>query len=178
MEQEPVSQYEIREATLADVPGVRRVQSESWLVTYPNEERDVPLSWVQERIKRWLTPEKLEESKQIVAKVISDPTQFYRLATLGDKIVGFVHVLTKEDGVKELEAIYTDPTTFGSGLAQQLMEQADGWIEGVDVTLVVASYNNRAIRFYEKCGFMKIEGSEHMYADKISVIRMKREGNN
>jgi len=41
--------------------------------------------------------------------------------------------------------------------------------------LEVATYNHRAIRFYEKYGFVVVEGTEHLYRDKIPVIMMKRE---
>ena len=107
---------------------------------------------------------------------MADPTQFYRIAEFDGKIVGFIHITTKQDGRKHLEAIYTSPETFGTGVGQELMEQANVWIGDSPATLEVATYNERAIRFYEKNGFKKIEGSDHFYAEKMPVIDMIREG--
>jgi ribosomal protein S18 acetylase RimI-like enzyme len=51
------------------------------------------------------------------------------------------------------------------------------WIgDGSDVVLEVVSYNQRAIRFYEKFGFEKVGESEHMYRDKMPVMTMIRKG--
>ena len=99
-----------------------------------------------------------------------------RLATGGDKVVGFVHLSTNEDGTKEFEAIYTDPATFGTGLGAMLMEQAMEWVGPADTMLTVASYNERAISFYQKNGFEIIAGSEHLYVDTMPAVRMIRKG--
>lgn len=175
MENERTPQFEIREASPGDAVKTRKMQAESWLATYPNDENGVSYQWVKERTDGWLTADRLEESKSIFAKVISDPTQFYRLATAGDRVVGFVHAKTNDDSTKELEAIYTDPETFGSGLAQRLMHRADQWLDGVETTLAVASYNVRAIRFYEKNGFKVMDNPIIMFKDKIPLIKMLRE---
>ena len=45
-----------------------------------------------------------------------------------------------------------------------------------DAVLEVVSYNQRAIRFYEKFGFEKVAGSERMYRDKMPVMTMIRKG--
>lgn len=172
---EKESEFKIREATSDDAAKARSMQAESWLATYPSEKNGVPYEWVKQRTDKWMTPENLEESKQIIAKVLGDSNQFYRLAEKNGEVVGFVHVLTKDDGTKQLGAIYTNPRTLGSGIAQRLMGVADEWIDGTQTTLEVVSYNDRAIRFYEKHGFKKVEGSEHMYADKMPVINMMRE---
>ena len=58
-----------------------------------------------------------------------------------------------------------------------LMSRAMEWIgDGSDVVLEVVSYNQRAIRFYEKFGLEKIAGSERMYRDKMPVMTMIRKG--
>jgi ribosomal protein S18 acetylase RimI-like enzyme len=176
MEKEQVPQFIIRKGLPTDAVGARKMQAESWLATYPNQEAGVSNEWVKDVTDQWLTPENLERSQQILKAALDDSTAFYRLAENGEKIVGFVHAATNDDGTKELEAIYTSPETFGSGLGQQLMDVANEWIGDIDVTLKVAIYNERAIRFYEKNGFKVVEGTEELYKEMIPIVQMKRKG--
>lgn len=178
MEKEQVPSYDIHEPRLEDVPSIRAMHRDSWLAAYPNDEYDVSYEWVKDWVDTWLLPEKLKESEEIVKGIIDDSTQFHRIATLGERIVGFIHILTNEDGTKELEAIYTHPDTFSTGLGSQLLQEADKWINGAETQLTVVVYNDRAIKFYEKHGFVKKEGSESVYADKLPTIRMIRKGKN
>ena len=176
MEKEPALQFDIRPATIDDVQSIRGMQAESWRVTYPSDEHGVSQEWVDAKTSQWMTPDKLELSKQHLGSVFADPTQFYRVAYQGDRVVGLIHVSTKEDQTKHLEGLYTDASVHGTGLAQQLMMLADEWVGDMRVTLEVASYNARAIRFYEKHGFRIIPGSKHLFADTISTVDMVREG--
>ncbi len=168
-------EYIIRQATLADIEPTRRMQAESWRETYANEAAGVSQEWVDDITAGWFTPEALENSREIMGKLLADTNQFYRLAELDGRVVGFVHAARKDDGTVELEAIYTAPDTFGTGLGQQLIDQAIAYANGAEMSLSVVSYNDRAIRFYEKNGFCIIPESEAMYRDKMPIVRMKRE---
>ena len=177
MERESVPQFTIREATVTDTEALRRMQAKSWIATYPNDEYGVSREWVEEYVTTWLTPEALERSRSIVEEAIDDRDGFYRLAERDGEVVGFVNATTRDDGTKELKAIYVRPDMFGSGIGGQLMSQAMAWIgKESDAVLEVVSYNQRAIRFYEKFGFKKVAGSECMYRDKMPVITMMRKG--
>jgi ribosomal protein S18 acetylase RimI-like enzyme len=176
MEKEPIPQFTIREGLPEDAARTRAMQAESWLATYPDEEAGVSYEWVKNLTDSWLTVEKLDQSCEILTDIINDPEMFYRLAESGSKVVGFVHAATNDDGTKELEAIYTSPETFNSGLGQRLMNMANEWIGDTETTLKVAKYNARAIRFYEKNGFRVVEGTEELYREMIPIITMKREG--
>jgi ribosomal protein S18 acetylase RimI-like enzyme len=179
MDKEPLMrQFEIRSATIDDVPGIRAMQAQSWLETYPNEENGVTKEWVNDKTVDWMTPEKIDVSKKHLSAVFADPTQFYRVSYRGNDVVGLIHVSTREDETTHLEGLYTDASVHGGGLAQELMALADDWIDGKQVTLEVASYNARAIRFYEKHGFKIVSGSGHLFANTIPTIDMIREGDN
>lgn len=175
-EREPLANVTVREAVVEDVVALRSMQQASWRATYPNEAEGVSKEWVYDRTEKWLTPEWIAESTRRLEKVISDPTQFYRLAEVDGEIMGFVHASTDLDKSKYLEAIYTSPDTFGRGVGAQLMDQAIEWAGESDFILEVASYNQRASRFYEKYGFYKIPGSEHLFADVMPSVFMKRPG--
>ena len=178
MNLESKPQFAIREATVDDTEAIRRVQAESWLVTYPSEENGVSYEWVKERTDGWLAPEKIEESKKIIETSINNSTGFYRLAEREGQVVGFVHASTNEDETKQLDAIYVRPDMFGTGLGHELMSLTLGWAGSKEITLEVARYNERAIRFYQKFGFAKVEGSEGMFKDVIPDMKMRREATN
>lgn len=176
MERDRTHHYEIRRIQLDEVLELRQLQAASWRATYPNEEHGVNCVWVEERTAGWLTPERIDESKEFIQTVLNDQSQMHRVAAEGGRIIGFVHATKRDDGAQELNAIYTDPDTFGTGLGDKLMAVADEWFGEGDVMLEVAVYNYRAIRFYEKHGFVIVPGSERKYSDVIPVVKMVRRG--
>lgn len=165
----------IREATVEDTEAVRRVQAASWLATYPNEEFGVPYDWVKERTERWLTPEKLEQSKVRIEQSLNDPQGYYRLAEINGEVVGFVHGSSKEDKTKKLEAIYVRPDVIGTGVGGRLMDGFMEWAGEGEIELEVAVYNERAIGFYSRYGFSPVEGTEYLYEDIMPVMVMRKE---
>ena len=162
----------IREATPEDAEPTRRMQAQSWLDTYPNDERGVPREWVEQRVAKWFTPEGLARTREIMA----DPEQFYRVAELNGQIVGFISGWIRDDDQGEL-AIYTEKSMHGTGLATDLMNQLDEFWRAKQVKIVrlrVADYNERAIKFYEKFGFAIVPGSEALLDEKIPNVKIER----
>lgn len=178
MDIEPKPQFIVREATVDDTEAIRRVQAEAWRVTYPSPENGVSREWVEERTVRWLTPEKIEESKKIIGASINDTKGFYRVIESDGEVIGFVRASTNEDKTKQLEAIYVRPDMIGTGVGSELMKLAMDWAGDEQVTLKVARYNDRAIRFYQRFGFEKVEGSEGMFKDVIPDMKMRKEAKN
>ena len=175
-ETEPLANVTIREATIEDVVALRSMQQASWRATYPNEAEGVSKDWVYARTAEWLAPDRIAESTKRLERVLADPNAFYRVAELNGEVVGFVHASTSLDKSKYLEAIYTSPATFGRGIGTQLMDPVIEWAGESDFILEVVAYNARALKFYEKYGFSKIKGSDHLYADTMPTIFMKRTG--
>lgn len=175
MDKHDTPQYTIRQATVSDTEAIRRMHAESWLATYPSPENGVTYQWVKNYTDAWMTPQALKESEGYVQRAIDNSTGFYRLAEQAGRIVGFVHVSTKDDGSNNFEAIYTHPDTFGTGLGKSLMDLAIDWIGDTVSTLEVATYNARARKFYSKYGFVDVLGTEELYRDKIPMITMRRE---
>ena len=174
---EPEQQATIQRATLDDVEGYRGVQSRGWIDTYPNEAEGVSIEWVQTRAEGWMTPEALTDSKERLAKILEDPIrQPLFVARVGDSVIGMVHATTL-DGIQRLEALYVDSAYRGKGVAQQLIDRVFQQIDpSLPVELEAVSYNDRAIRFYQKNGFEIIPGSEHLFKDVMPSIKMTRQG--
>lgn len=173
-EASPRGEYRIREGVPEDAEAARRMQADAWRATYPNQQAGVSRTWVEEETAKWLTAAALTQSRAVIEGILRDERQFYRVAECGDRLVGFVHALRKDDGTVELQAVYTAPDTFGSGLGEQLLRQAIDDAAGAAMGLSVASYNQRAIRFYEKHGFRVVPGSEALYREVVPLIRMRR----
>lgn len=164
----------IREAKKSDIEAIRRMHAVSWLDTYPNDQHGVSLEWIKEETDSWLTHEALESSKDYLGSRINHPDHFYRIAVDNDKIAGFVHTLI-EEGYKKVGGFYIDTNYLGTGLAQDMASLADEWLGKDSVTLEVAAYNTRAIRFYEKWGFSIVKGSDALFKEKIPEVTMRRE---
>lgn len=166
----------IREADYDDLLDIRTMHAKSWLETYPDEENGVSEDWVRERVSAWTTPDGIQKSREHFKDIFGNPDHFYRIAEKDGEIVGLVHG-SQSDGLQNLEALYVDKSEHGKGLAQDLMGLVDEWFDDtLPVKLGVASYNDRAIRFYEKYGFKIIPDSKSMYADKIPIVDMIRPG--
>ncbi len=164
----------IREASFEDLLAIRKMHAKSWLAVYPNDEAGVSEEWVRGRVSNWITPEGIEKSKEHFKGIFGNPNHFYRIATVDNAVVGLVHV-SRDDAKQHLDALYIDESEYGSGLAQELMGMADDWLDtSLPTDLEVASYNKRAIRFYEKCGFTIVPNSEHLFADTMPVVDMIR----
>ena len=171
--------YIIRPTTPDDAGAIRRMQAQSWRDTYVNDAAGVSRAWVWQETDRWLTPEQLAASTQLLRTILADAEHnFYRVALLDGQVVGFIHASVRADGTKELSGFYTAQQTHGTGLAQQLMAYADQWFGSDEVLLEVVAYNTRAIRFYQKAGFAIIDGSEHLFMDTMPVVTMIRKGGN
>jgi GNAT superfamily N-acetyltransferase len=138
-------------AITEDVYGIRRVQRLTWLETYPNEELGITREDVASRFVLDDTEEgkkKMEERK----KRLADPNAPTWVAKDGDEVIGFC-IASKGDE-NRVGAIYLLPEYQGQGIGRKLMETALSWLgDEKDIYIDVASYNHKAIRFYEKFGF-------------------------
>jgi ribosomal protein S18 acetylase RimI-like enzyme len=152
------------------------MHAQSWRDTYPNEEAGISKEWVNEWTAQWVTPESIEASKEYLKEALTSPLHLHRLAVVDGEVVGLLHA-SKDEDKQSLDALYLDKAYHGNGLADTLMRLALEWLDPtLPISLEVATYNARAIAFYNRYGFGIQEGSEHMFRDKIPVITMQREG--
>ena len=141
----------VREGSPADAEAVARVRKESWLATYPNEElgiareqiaaKDFDSDEAIEQIRGWLTRE--------------HPGQRVWVAQADGAVVGFCAAM-RGDSEHRIGATYVLPGYQSRGAGQRLLGAALAWLgHQRPVTLEVASYNDGAIRFYERHGFRR-----------------------
>jgi putative acetyltransferase len=105
---------------------------EAWLQTYPDIDFTARLSWWRERWRSELVPN---------AAII--------VAEEADSLVGFVTI----DANAYLDQLVVAPHRWGSRLADTLVDEAKRRSPH-SITLLVNEDNARAIRFYERNGFV------------------------
>ena len=97
------------------------------------------------------------------------------IAKDGDRVVGFVGYGDRGEeapGVGEIFALYVLSEYYGTGLGRRLMEAGLERLRDYPrVCLWVLKENARAIRFYEKCGFLP-DGAE-MVSPNIGAAEIR-----
>lgn len=174
-----MTDYTITTPEPEDIEGITQMHVQSWLDVYPNEEHGISREHVQESVKRFTNEDGYKKRLAYVQEAHTNPNYFFRIAKDKEgKIVGFIDV-RRRDQENELAGLYLEKTAYGSGLAQQLTDQALDWLgdDGKDIRLTVATYNDRAQAFYRKLGFERVPGSERE-KDKtgIPIVEMLRKG--
>ena len=131
----------IRLATVSDVEGIARC----WAEAYPDQGPDyheLDSDFLAERTLEQFRPRTLERVSRGDTLVATDPS---------GAVVGFSVLDTNE-----VEQFFVSARARGTGVAAQLMERAEGllWARGTELAhLFCFVQNQRAIRFYERCGW-------------------------
>ena len=171
------SHFSINPLTPEDVLATKQMHARSWIETYPNAALGITKEWIRERMAKKLTDEAIAEQRERVRGQMGDPNHL-DLAAKDDngEVIGLVHAYRNEEGKNILGALYTDSRFHGSGLAKDLMDKVIAWSDADrPIFTSVATYNERARRFYEKMGFREIPNSEHLFDEKIPEIDLIRE---
>lgn len=158
---------QIRVSTSDDVYQIREVQKNTWIDTYPNEENGISKKDVEEVFQIDITPTgqmKMEERK----KRYQNPNLRTWVATDDDQIVGFCSA-GKESDKNRIHAIYLLPSYQGKGIGRLLLESAFAWLgKEKDIYVNVVQYNDKAIGFYKKMGFLET-GKTGIF-DTVSIL--------
>jgi ribosomal protein S18 acetylase RimI-like enzyme len=155
--------FVIQDAIPDDDEGIRYVQHQTWLATYPNEE----LGITKEAINaRFAYPDgmlmKRHPSRR--QQINTDPALHVWVAKEEQRIIGFCIAL-KEALNGHVRAIYILPAHQGRGIGKQLMQATLDWLgDDKPVTLAVAAYNTTAIAFYRRFSFVVNEQEMGMSA--------------
>lgn len=158
MEQDPSS---VRPATPDDAAAIVDLHYRTWLATYPTFIDGLTEEIVKERFQFSETTG-LQAHTKIARDKIENPnpnTQlFVHTSEETGQLDGCVVSGENAEGVKEIRVMYVDPETQGKGVGSQLIKAALEYAgaESNPVMLDVNVKNERAIRFYEKYGFVKL----------------------
>jgi len=142
----------ISKAEVGDEVGIAYVAKETWLVTYPNEKLGITKADIlskdfdsAEKLARWVETIKENGLKN----------RYIICAKNNGKVIGFC-AAGKEENYNEVRALYLLPQWHKKGIGKKLVENVLQWL-GKDkkIILKVAEYNENAIGFYKKCGFVE-----------------------
>ena len=146
-------EVQILDQTPEDVLEVTRLLRDTWLDTYPNEEYGITKEEILDRYDE-AKPDFEERMERRRQNVNQDPSSHSWVAKVDGKIVGFCAAGKGEEN--RIFAIYVLPQFQGQKIGWKMMKNALDWMgEPKEVYINVASYNQKAINFYEKVGFRK-----------------------
>lgn len=124
--------FQLRPYRASDEDAAIALWQRTWQLAYPSIDFAARVQWWRERWRNELVP---------VAQVV--------VAEANNAILGFVTI----DAAGYLDQIVVAPEQWGSPLAAALLDEAKR-LSPTCVTLLVNKDNARAIRFYERNGFV------------------------
>jgi putative acetyltransferase len=142
--------FTLRAYREADEAAAIELWRRTWQIAYPKLDFDARVDWWRERWRNELVP------KASITIAEHDGT-----------LVGFV---TIEPDTGYLDQIVVAPELWGGDLADMLVKEAQR-ISPTQVTLHVNVDNTRAVRFYEKQGFV-ITGEEKNPRSGAPIYKM------
>jgi ribosomal protein S18 acetylase RimI-like enzyme len=141
--------------TEVDIPGYIDMKKRSWLDTYPNDECGISYQMIQEYTSRKSDQQKLVD----ISSQLQNGERLSNFILHVDGIVaGAVAYQVHPDGLGQIRELYLAPEYIGKSFGKILIGRAfDELLKSnvSDIRVEAVEYNTRAIRFYEKCGFVK-----------------------
>jgi len=155
----------IRKPTVADGPALTRLLGDAWNAAYPNAGLGISPELIAAFTAAYAQRNSKPDANELFAKMIVDPNRVYLVAEIDNKPVGFINAIRKspKHNDAEIVSLYVDPHYFSRGIGYALLTAAFKKLGATNVHLTVASYNERAVTFYERNGFRKIPNSDHLY---------------
>jgi ribosomal protein S18 acetylase RimI-like enzyme len=149
-------EIQIRPAKIEDAPAIYEVQKLGWTDTYTNEEYGITLDDINLRFEGEDGSVRQQRIDKLT-KTIQDGSESVFVAHNREEVVGFIRVMPDPATNRlKLGSLYVHPDWQNKGAGSKLLKKAmDMLPKGQDVYLHVVSYNDNAIRFYEKHGFVK-----------------------
>jgi putative acetyltransferase len=123
----------LRPYAAADEDAAIALWLRTWQQTYPDIDFSARVSWWRERWRNEVFPQ---------ARIV--------VAEIGGAMIGFV---TIDPQTLSLDQLVVAPESWGSGIAEALIAEAKR-LSSKGIDLLVNKDNARAIRFYEKHGFV------------------------
>jgi ribosomal protein S18 acetylase RimI-like enzyme len=143
----------LRDATPDDYDGINEVRRRTWLATYPNAALGITVADV-EAVFDDSTEEARQRREERRRAINATPLAHLWVAESDAGIVGMC-LARKQDERHHVQALYVLPDYQGQGIGKRLLQAALDWLGAAQpVTLHVATYNEKAIAFYQRMGFV------------------------
>lgn len=128
----------------------------AWLYTYPNEQYQITESDIRKKFGG--IDEKNIRISDYLDSIRGNTDVTYLVALLNSKVCGFLYS-TRAQGDLYINALYVHPEYHRGGAGSSLLNEGITLNYGVGHIIVdVVSYNEQAIAFYRKHGFV-VQGS-------------------
>jgi len=169
----------IRKAKIDDIEKTIEISKITWIDTYPNKDfwitRQDILNHFLQKEKEWRLEKRKKEFRE------NDKNRIFLVWEVDEKVVAFCDLKKNywENNENILIAIYVLPEFQGKWIWKKLFEEIfKNFTKNENLFLEVASYNKKAIKFYEKFLFKIIKWSEdkHFIWERkfIPTIKMKK----
>jgi putative acetyltransferase len=142
--------FQLRPYRAEDEEAAIALWQQTWQIAYPEIDFAARVTWWRERWRKDLVPD---------AAII--------VAEQGNELIGFVTIDLKG----YLDQLVVAPDHWGSALANELVNEAKR-LSPDHISLLVNTDNVRAIRFYERNGFVQAGGDVNPTSGK-PVLRME-----
>lgn len=147
-----IKDYKIRKIKPEDILALHNVYFLTWLDIYPNKEFNITAEDIIHKYEQRLTPEKIAESRERILQAKENELKL--LLEYNGEVVALCNV-TKGQEYNQLQAIYVLPKYQRLGFGSSLWREAKKFLDPNKETIVhVATYNDKAIKFYERIGFI------------------------
>ena len=154
---EKKSAFTIELPKIGDEAPLAPMHIRAWKETYITPESGVTEKMVDEMIGHLLTNTDFRKDTIVAALANPDLILYRVVKNIHGDIVGFMHA-HKEAEFTELDAIYLLNEAKGTGIGTRLMEEFLSWSDkSKPCFLEVFSFNDHALEFYKKHGFVKTE---------------------
>lgn len=154
--------------------GILAVQQEGWLTAYVNPDLGITADLINTRFaNREERLAKLRERATEITAGVVDKRLW--VAVSGGEVIGYCSPLKLTETSGRLGALTVTPAFQGKGVAAHLIQLAIDWFGPMPMDLEVVAYNQRAIAFYKKFGFVETGSASLEIGDKLMpLIKMRR----
>lgn len=158
-------EIKIEDAQPEHVEEIADVLYRVWLATYPSEELGITKEDIEYRFKDRKSESNLQERREEISGL--DPNRRFIVALDSGKVVGLCRGDRGEE-FNELKAIYILPEYQSRGIGKMLWEEMYNFFDpSKDIVVHVASYNDKAIGFYKKLGF--VDTGERLTQERLRM---------
>jgi len=141
----------IRKKIKDDTEEIQSLLYKTWLQTYPNKSVGVLEDDIHELFKSSFSKESILKKKKFFKNQVTN--KFYYVCTDKKKLIGVAFL--EISNTNKLRSIYVLPEYQNRGVGKKLWKKVSKHIDPTKEIIVhVATYNKKAIAFYEKLGFV------------------------